>query len=272
MPFTEPTSVTSGTPASSSSTTASAIAPTGSATNARSAPRAASRDRPGDLGDRAQLPSPARVVRRRGRIRPRRGRPRRSASPIEPPIRPVPMTATRTPPTRGDRRGASARLRGTRGAGRRAPGRRRSASSPGSCWCMPCTMPSSRAQRSGTSPSPSARAAVAGNSAVRSSVAVKMMLTRSSWPIALRSSISRDEALRLRVDLRLGVLDARRRTSQCQQSHGSARLLGGLLRTFERGGVQRPHLLRASAPATAPGASCGSRNGPMRVRTSRTTG
>ena len=54
--FTDPTSVTSGTPASSSCTTASAIAPTGSATNATSAPRAACREivaRP--IADRAQL-------------------------------------------------------------------------------------------------------------------------------------------------------------------------------------------------------------------------
>ena len=41
-PFTDPTSVTKGTPASRSCTTTSAITPTGNATNAASAPAAAS--------------------------------------------------------------------------------------------------------------------------------------------------------------------------------------------------------------------------------------
>src|SRR4051812_26515444 len=49
----------------------------------------------------------------------------------------------------------------------------------------------SRAQRSGRSPRPSGRAAVAGKTACRSSVAVKMMLTMSSWCTPLRSMISR---------------------------------------------------------------------------------
>src|SRR5437868_2814818 len=59
---------------------------------------------------------------------------------------------------------------------------------------IPPTMSSSRAHSSGRSPRPIPRAAVAGNMACRSSVAVKTMLTMSSWATPLRSSISRSRA------------------------------------------------------------------------------
>ena len=85
-------------------------------------------------------------------------------------------------------------------------------------------------------------------------MAVKMMLTRSSWSIALRSSISAHERLRLGVDLGLRVLVARGRAPQRQQSHGS----GGYSeprvasdRSSDRGGVQRPHLVGAQRPPLA---------------------
>ena len=113
---------------------------------------------------------------------------------------------------------------------------------------MPCAIPSSRAQSSGTSPRPRARAAVAGNSAVRSSVAVKMMLTRSSCSIALRSSISRTSACVLRVDLGLGVLVAGRRAPQRQQSHGWPGYSAALVAPAERGRVERPHLVGRQRP------------------------
>ena len=100
---------------------------------------------------------------------------------------------------RAGRRAASARLRGRRG-GARPRGLLAVEVHHHTDRAAACRgrSPSSRAQSSGTSPRPSARAAVAGNSAVMSSVAVKMMLTRSSCAIALRSSISCDQRLRLR--------------------------------------------------------------------------
>ena len=95
-PFTEPTSVTTRAPASSACD--------------RDVDDLADRhrddrdvgiarrvlDRSRDLGDRAERPWPARRVRCRGRSR-RLGDPRRaSARPTDPPMRPVPITATRT--------------------------------------------------------------------------------------------------------------------------------------------------------------------------------
>src|SRR5947209_10352466 len=56
---------------------------------------------------------------------------------------------------------------------------------------VPLSTDSSRAHSSGTPPNPSARAAAAGKMAVRSSVAVKITLIRSSLSTPLRSSISR---------------------------------------------------------------------------------
>ena len=82
------------------------------------------------------------------------------------------------------------RLRGTRGAAR---SRRRSV-----LRCISTrmhrgvepAMDSSRAQISGTSPRPMLRAAVAGKTLVRSSVAVNRIEMMSSWSTPLRSSIS----------------------------------------------------------------------------------
>src|SRR4051794_23661225 len=107
---------------------------------------------------------------------------------------------------------------------------------------MPCSMPSSRAQRSGTSPRPSLRAAVAGNSAVMSSVAVKMMLTMSSCVIALRSSIASTSVWVLMSTSSL-VFSATVVAPRRARSLTIRRLAGCGFRFDESGGVQRPHLL-----------------------------
>src|SRR5580765_8040302 len=107
---------------------------------------------------------------------------------------------------------------------------------------IPCAMPSSRAHNSGTSPSPSLRAAVAGNSAVMSSVAVKMMLTMSSCVIALRSSIASTSVCVLMSTSSL-VFSATVVAPRRARSLTIRRLAGRGFRFDERGGVQRPHLL-----------------------------
>ena len=90
-PFTEPTSVTTGAPASSACTTMSTTCPTGTATITTSASRAAASRRRRDLGRSRRAPSRAdRPFARRGRSRRPRDRDAASASPIEPPMRPVP--------------------------------------------------------------------------------------------------------------------------------------------------------------------------------------
>ena len=88
-PFTEPTSVTTGAPASSAATTASAIAPTGTATNTRSAPRTAS----SSVGARSRRPRRAACARASRVVVAVEAddvvaRARASASPTEPPMRP----------------------------------------------------------------------------------------------------------------------------------------------------------------------------------------
>ena len=184
--------------------------------------------------------------------------------------------------TPGGRRAGSSRPRGTRGAARRgrAPCSRciRTRTVSG----IPPSMPSSRAQISGTSPRPSARAAVAGNSAVRSSVAVKMMLTMSSCSMPLRSSIAWTRACVFAVDLLQGVLVAGDRAAQrpAVSSPGGTYLEASgprrhsALSPLRRpgGGVQPPHLVRLQRPATPPAPARGRRAAPIRVRTSRRTG
>src|ERR671924_498957 len=54
----------------------------------------------------------------------------------------------------------------------------------------------SRAHSSGTLDSPISRAATAGNSASRSGVSVKMQLTRSSAPSAMRAGLEATQAQR----------------------------------------------------------------------------
>ena len=113
---------------------------------------------------------------------------------------------------------------------------------------LPCTIPSSRAQISGTSPSPSARAAVAGNSAVMSSVAVKMMLTRSSWATPLRSSISCTSRLVLVSTSALRVVVARLSRRAAPGLSRATRLTAAIFGFADCGGVQRPHLERREHP------------------------
>ena len=151
-------------------------------------------DRVGERRRRPRRPRRARCARRPrlgSRSKPTHvdARARASARPIEPPIRPVPTTRDpgRTVPQSGVallREVVAERARALEVHVVQLVARAARCSSASS----------TRMQRrhavvdrrapgrtsSGTSPRPSARAAVAGNSAVRSSVAVKMMLTRSS--------------------------------------------------------------------------------------------
>ncbi len=131
-----------------------------------------------------------------------------------------------------------------------------------------------RAQSSGTSPRPSARAAVAGNSLWRSSVAVKMMLTMSSCAMPLRSSIVRTSAWVRSVMPVPRILVARRRAPQRKQLHGRGGYRRGLRDPFSTcpctaRRVQRRAPRAAVSGRHSPGPSLASCNGPMRVRAKR---
>ena len=121
------------------------------------------------------------------------------------------------------RRGRSAtpsHPRGTRGAARRGAGRCSSARAPGCSGGVPCGTACSWAPSSATSSRPRAvRAAVAGNSAVRSGVVVKMMLTTSSWVELVAGEQLLHQPRRLGVDLGLRVLGAGDRAAQRLESH-----------------------------------------------------
>jgi len=137
---------------------------------------------------------------------------------------------------------------------------------------MAPVMASSLAHMSGTSPSPSERAAVAGNIEVTSPVAVKRMLTRSSCPIPFRSSMAATRARDPVVELTGGVLIEGRRAPESAQdcSHGRAAYLpfgrrakGCLRERPHLGGLERPPGARAQRAV---------RDRPDPVRTSLTTG
>ena len=225
--FTEPTSVTSAAPASSASSTTLGDVPD----RHRDDREVGAGDRVGDVGGERRRPRPG--LGGRGRAPASRSKPRTS----------TPARREREPDRAADqagaderdglrsghcgrdvsrrrrgRRAAPSRPRGTRGAARRGPVGVAVHRAPGCSAACRAAMASSRAQSSGTSPRPRRRAPrVAGNSAVRSSVAVKMMLTRSSCSSSLRVEASPcTSALRLGVDLGLRVLVARGRAAQRQ--------------------------------------------------------
>ena len=153
------------------------------------------------------------------------------------------------------------------------PARRRSASARGSCASCRARCRARARQISGTSPRPRARAAVAGNSAVRSSVAVKMMLTRSSCAIVVALEHLLHELLGLASSISAFVS-----SSQVVAPRKASNLTDGEVTRRRPVGARRVRPRTATAPRRAssarqaPGASRGSRSGPMRVRTSRTHG
>ena len=290
-PFTPPTSVTTSAEAGSRSSSAratSAIVATGVATKAT----VASRSSP----SASTMPSSsARAARTGSRSRPLTCQPAaRRASPIELPIRPRPTTSARPAAPRCSRRGPPARdARGPRSLGevvaehRARPRDRRGGSRPAPLGVA--VHQDSDAQRASRlvrrarwrrgaarRSRPRPRAAVAGKAEVTSSVAVNMMLTRSSWATPLRSSIA------LRRAPGRGRCTCSAVSSSSVVAPRMARSTAAIGReptvpsATARGGQPRleqgAHLVDASSARQRPGRSERSVIGPIRVRTSRTTG